>query len=95
MDEIEKNNLTRNAKTLGEYLKDKLKTIKNVKKIKGKGLILGLEVEGNIQDIIKKCRDKGLLILSAGLNTIRLLPPLIITKEETDMAFDILAEVIG
>ena len=95
MDEIEKNNLTRNAKTLGEYLKEKLKTIKNVKKIKGKGLILGLEVEGNIQDIIKKCRDKGLLILSAGLNTIRLLPPLIITKEETDMAFDILAEVIG
>ena len=95
LDEIEKNNLTRNAKTLGEYLKDKLKTIKNVKKIKGKGLILGLEVEGNIQDIIKKCRDKGLLILSAGLNTIRLLPPLIITKEETDIAFDILAEVIG
>ena len=95
LDEIEKNNLTRNTKTLGEYLKDKLKTIKNVKKIKGKGLILGLEVEGNIQDIIKKCRDKGLLILSAGLNTIRLLPPLIITKEETDIAFDILAEVIG
>ena len=56
---------------------------------------MGLEVEGNIQDIIKKCRDKGLLILSAGLNTIRLLPPLIITKEETDIAFDILAEVIG
>ena len=94
IDEIINNNLLSNVKETGKYLSDKLKTIKNVKKVKGMGLILGLEVDFPPTDIIKKAQDKGLLILSAGSNTIRLLPPLIITKKEADIAYNILNEFL-
>lgn len=94
IDEIINNNLLSNVKETGKYLSDKLKTIKNVKKVKGMGLILGLEVDFPPTDIIKKAQDKGLLILSAGSNTIRLLPPLIITKKEADIAYNILNEIL-
>lgn len=94
IDEIINNNLLSNVKETGKYLSDKLKTIKNVKKVKGMGLILGLEVDFPLTDIIKKAQDKGLLILSAGSNTIRLLPPLIITKKEADIAYNILNEIL-
>lgn len=94
IDEIINNNLLSNVKETGKYLSDKLKTIKNVKKVKGMGLILGLEVDFPPTDIIKKAQGKGLLILSAGSNTIRLLPPLIITKKEADIAYNILNEIL-
>ena len=94
IDEIINNNLLSNVKETGKYLSDKLKTIKNVKKVKGMGLILGLEVDFPLTDIIKKAQGKGLLILSAGSNTIRLLPPLIITKKEADIAYNILNEIL-
>lgn len=94
IDEIINNNLLSNVKETGKYLSDKLKTIKNVKKVKGMGLILGLEVDFPLTDIIKKAQDKGLLILSAGSNTIRLLPPLIITKKEANIAYNILNEIL-
>lgn len=94
IDEIINNNLLSNVKETGKYLSDKLKTIKNVKKVKGMGLILGLEVDFPLTDIIKKAQDKGLLILSAGSNTIRLLPPLIIAKKEADIAYNILNEIL-
>ena len=94
IEEIINNNLLSNVKETGKYLSDKLKTIKNVKKVKGMGLILGLEVDFPPTDIIKKAQDKGLLILSAGSNTIRLLPPLIITKKEADIAYNILNEIL-
>ena len=94
IDEIINNNLLSNVKETGKYLSDKLKTIKNVKKVKGMGLILGLEVDFPLTDIIKKAQGKGLLILSAGSNTIRLLPPLIITKKEANIAYNILNEIL-
>lgn len=94
IDEIINNNLLSNVKETGKYLSDKLKTIKNVKKVKGMGLILGLEVDFPPTDIIKKAQGKGLLILSAGSNTIRLLPPLIITKKEANIAYNILNEIL-
>ena len=53
-----------------------------IKEIRGKGLILGIEIEGSSSEVQKKAAEKGLLVLTAGPNVIRLLPPLIISEDE-------------
>lgn len=63
--------------------------------VKGKGLLLGLEVNGKeIAPIISSLDKEGLLVVGAGTNVIRLLPPLTVTKEEIDQAIDILKKVL-
>lgn len=65
-------------------------------KLKGKGLLLGLQFDQSvdINKIIAECRDNGLLILSAGLNVIRLLPALNIPDDVIQKGLDILIESI-
>ncbi|MEH7302385.1 acetylornithine transaminase [Neobacillus drentensis] len=62
-----------------EMLKEKYEFIKN---IRGKGLLKGLLVETNALDIVQKAIANNLLILTAGPNVVRILPPLTVTKEE-------------
>ncbi|MGX4687112.1 aminotransferase class III-fold pyridoxal phosphate-dependent enzyme [Vagococcus sp. JNUCC 83] len=66
----------------------------NVLDIRGKGLMIGIELSENVSDIIEILLDKGLAVLQAGPRVIRLLPPLIITKEELKEGLSILVEVI-
>jgi acetylornithine/succinyldiaminopimelate/putrescine aminotransferase len=54
--------------------------------IRGEGLILGIECEKPVADVITACREQGLLILRAGTNVLRFLPPLIITKSDVEEA---------
>jgi acetylornithine/N-succinyldiaminopimelate aminotransferase len=84
------------AKESGEYLKEKLDALTEkhscIKEHRGLGLIRGLELDESVRvgDIIAKARERGLLILSAGSNVVRLVPPLVIKKEEIDLAAGIL-----
>ncbi|MCI1721644.1 MAG: aspartate aminotransferase family protein [Lachnospiraceae bacterium] len=84
------------AKESGEYLKEKLDALAEkhscIKEHRGLGLIRGLELDESVRvgDIIAKARERGLLILSAGSNVVRLVPPLVIKKEEIDLAAGIL-----
>ena len=63
---------------------------------RGLGLIRGLEFtkEVPVGEVTKKALEKGLLIISAGSNVLRFVPPLIITKEDVDEAMAILEECI-
>ena len=66
-----------------------------VKGVRGKGLMLGIALEGkNPGEAAKRCAENGLLILTAGSDALRLLPPLVITKEEIDEGLDILKRVL-
>ena len=56
--------------------------------------MIGVEIEGNISDVIQKCLEDGLLIIGAGKNTIRFVPPLIITKEDVNLAIEIFKKAI-
>jgi len=81
----------------GEYLMDKLKekigSNPIVKEIRGKGLIVGIEIEGSAGEIVGKARDKGMLIITAGEgNVVRIVPPLIVKNEELDTCVAILEE---
>ncbi|MDR0643386.1 MAG: aspartate aminotransferase family protein [Treponema sp.] len=66
----------------------------SVKAVRGRGLMLGVDITANAWDVMTACLQKGLLLLSAGQNTLRFLPPYIITDEEIDAGLAILRECL-
>lgn len=93
--EIIDKDLAGNAKAVGNYFMDKLKNLPRVKEVRGLGLLVGFELDfpGSI-DVKHACIDKKLLVTAIGSNIIRMVPPLIITKEDCDKAYEILKEAI-
>jgi len=79
---------------MGQYLYDQLVTniskIDSVLDIRGMGMILGIEISGNVPEVLSSLRTKGLILLPAGEKVIRLLPPLTITEAEVNQAIGIL-----
>ncbi len=76
---------------LGEYFLNKLKTIKNdkIKEIRGKGLFIAIEMKEPARKYCEKLfKDYGILVKETHEGTIRIAPPLIITKEQIDEAFE-------
>ena len=96
IDYIIKNRLINNAEKQGEYIIKKIKSLNsnNVKEIRGKGLMIGLDTKSNAKDIVKKCNEKGMLINSPEEKILRLLPPLIINKTIIDNSIEILGNVL-
>lgn len=78
----------------GKYIVDKLNVIKGVKDISGMGLMIGILTDKDAGEVAKKCLDKGLLVLTAHKNKVRLLPALNINYNEIDEGIEILREVI-
>lgn len=96
LDTICNENKLNKIKENGEYLMDLLKNIKSplIKDVRGKGLMIGVEITESPAEIQKKALEKGLLVLTAGKNVIRLLPPLIISKKEIEKGVKILEETL-
>lgn len=86
-----------NIKEKGNYIKEKLKAFNSDKivEVRGKGLMIGVELKFEAKNAINSCIQKGVLFLSAGKNVIRMLPPLTITYEEIDIALDTLNSVLN
>ncbi len=98
----------RNAEIIGKHIMDRIKrwpdTLPSVGDVRGLGLMIGVEIvkdkrtkeiAGPERDqIVDRAFTKGVLLLGAGQNTIRICPPLIVTKEEADIAIDLLEESI-
>ncbi|GKU26356.1 acetylornithine aminotransferase [Clostridium folliculivorans] len=78
----------------GELIKNIIEgfNIPGVKEVRGKGLMLGIELEGESKDVQEKALAKGILTLTAGAKVLRLLPPLTITEEEIKAGLEILKE---
>ncbi len=83
---MEQEKLMENAKTMGNYLVEKLIKLDGVKEVRGKGLMIGIETITNSAAIRKQLleEEKVFTGYSASKNTIRLLPPLNISKNEAD-----------
>lgn len=98
LEQLMTTDLLENVKTQGHYLRNKLTELKAQKScitdLRGMGLMQGIAVEGDIPGIIQKCLDKGLLLVGAGSNVIRFVPPLVVTKEDIDEAMSILESCI-
>ena len=76
------------------YLLDKLNTALPTHKIVGSGLLLGIACEEEVAPYVEKAEQAGLLLVAAGPNVIRLLPPLTVTTEEIDQAINILSSIL-
>ncbi len=88
LDIIEKENIIDNAKEMGEYLlssfQKELNNVDGVVEIRGHGMMIGIELEKDCGELVAQALEKQLLINVTAYKTIRLLPPLIITKEQAD-----------
>lgn len=95
---IEKENILENVNKVSAYLEEQLDKIveefDNVSLRRGKGLMQGLVLTTPVRDTINKAIEKGLLVISAGQDVLRILPPLIITKENVDEMISILRECL-
>jgi 4-aminobutyrate aminotransferase len=87
-----------NAAAVGDYMRQRMNAwpgrYSNVREIRGRGLMIGVEVLHGRDSVIDKAFERGLLCLGAGENAIRLTPPLIVSKEQADIAMDILDECL-
>jgi ornithine--oxo-acid transaminase len=92
--------MVENSAEMGAYFMDRLRTIRHphIKEIRGKGLWIGLELTNEAGGARRYCealRDRGLLCKETHVNTVRFAPPLNVTREELDWAFDRIAAVFG
>lgn len=85
---FEKTDVLENVKEVGDYLYEKLEKLVTqyeiVKEHRGKGLMQGLELTVPAGGYVQKALEKGLILISAGQNTLRFVPPLIISKDHVD-----------
>ena len=87
-----------NCRKMGEYLQERLWSLRKdhpvVQDVRGKGLLVGLDltVEGN--SIVKACLERGVLINCTFDHILRMVPPLVITRQDVDMLVQVLDEVI-
>ncbi|WP_342496307.1 acetylornithine transaminase [Bacillus sp. FSL K6-3149] len=98
LDVIFKDEFLTEVKEKGAYLLEKLQDLKQlniVKEVRGKGLMAGVECHQRVGDYITALREQGLLVLPAGPNVIRLLPPLNVEKAEIDQAIEAMTHVLA
>jgi len=93
---IREDQLAENARTMGAVLKTELEGLKSplVKKVRGIGLMLGLELASESPELTRRLIEAGLLCNKAGADVVRVTPPLIISEEEAGWALERFKEVL-
>ncbi|MDR9459548.1 MAG: acetylornithine transaminase [Dehalococcoidia bacterium] len=97
---ILEHNVVENCQQIGDYLKASLEGLKasfeSVVEVRGRGLLLALELSSDIADsVVKACLEDGLLLNAVKPNAVRFMPPLIISKRDVDKAMSILERVLA
>ncbi|MGD6809729.1 MAG: aspartate aminotransferase family protein [Candidatus Bathyarchaeia archaeon] len=99
IDALLEEDLAGKAAVNGKYFKEQLEAVaakhKIVKEVRGLGLMLGIELRYDVYGVILKTISKGVLVIDAGRTVIRILPPLVISKEQIDKAVKALDEALG
>lgn len=96
VNELLDRDLAGNAKEMGAYFSELLRKLPHVKEVRGQGLLVGVEFDDTISGLEVKhgCLHRKLLITAIGAHIIRMIPPLIITREDCDKAAAIIAEAV-
>ncbi|MEZ4861214.1 MAG: acetylornithine/succinylornithine family transaminase [Caldilineaceae bacterium] len=84
------------VKAKGSYLKELLEELNSphIKEIRGEGLLVGIEMDIETGPIINAAYDKGVILVNAGANVLRFVPPLVISKEELAKAVGVVGEIL-
>ena len=93
---LEKEQLPQRAAELGAYALAQLEQIESslIREVRGLGLMIGIQIKQKVAPYLQALMERGVLAQPAGLTVIRLLPPLVITKEQLDQAIAALEEVL-
>lgn len=95
---FEKNKIVEHVIEVSGYFEEQLEKIvndfENVTERRGKGLMQGLVLTTSVGEVVKKAIEKGLFVISAGSDVLRMVPPLVITKEHVDEMIEILRECL-
>ena len=99
LDLFEKNHIIDNVRAVAPYLEQRLEELKNkydcITERRGTGFMQGLVFDHPVRDIIDRANEKGLILINAGTEIIRFVPPLVITRENVDEMISILDTCIG
>ena len=99
IDALLEEQLVDKATVTGKYFKKQLEALqakhKIIKEVRGLGLMLGVELRYDVLNVILKAQRKGVLVLDAGRTVVRLLPPLVIEKEQVNKVIAVLDTVLG
>ena len=94
MQALTQDKLVENSANMGKLFRDGLEQLKEkhsvIREVRGKGLMIGVELKFEVRDILMEGIEKGLLLLYSGRNILRLLPPLVITEEDVTKSLEIL-----
>ena len=90
------NNLAHEAQQKGEWFRKKLEQqqLPKVRQIRQMGLMIGIELNCPAAPVMKQMMDRGFLVGTAGTDVVRLLPPLVIEREDLRCVLDTLQEVL-
>jgi len=93
-DELSQPELLRRVEQNGKQLREGLLMLgeDRIKELRGRGLLLGIQMNDPVKPLIEAARRRGLLVINAGEDILRICPPLTITPEEIDFGLEILAE---
>ena len=99
LDAVPQKSFLDNVKTVGAYMKEKLEALKEkypalIKDVRGKGLILGVELTKPGRGIVDACLSEGAIINCTAGNVLRFIPPLIVTKENVDELMNVMENVL-
>lgn len=94
---LENEDLARRATEMGDYFEQKLTSVDlpQVRSIRRQGLMIGLELKGKSQPVLEALMHRGVIALPAGATVLRLLPPLVIEKEQLDRVVDHLQALLA
>ena len=92
LDELAKPEFLDDVAKKGQYIMDTIKSwnLDEIVEVRGKGLMIGVEIKGKSADVEKAAAEKGLLVLTAGEHVVRLLPPLVISMDEISKGLEVL-----
>jgi len=76
-------------------LQDAARNSPLIREVRGLGLLVGVELKKKSAPFIQALGQRGVMALSAGMNVIRFLPPLVITREQLDRVTDTLTQVLA
>ena len=95
LDVIEGEGLIENAKVVGAHLLDELKKLPQIKEVRGRGLMIGMEFEQPIKELRSRLlHEQKVFTGVSGTNVIRLLPPLCLSMDEADLFLERFAKVM-
>jgi acetylornithine/LysW-gamma-L-lysine aminotransferase len=97
LSEMERLELPKRAAENGAHFKERLQEINSplIREVRGLGLLVGVELKKKSAPTIAAMMDHGVMVLSAGMNVVRFLPPLVITRDQLDRVVETLAEVLA